>query len=230
MIPPVLGTIRGSPRWVIRCGVPQVEAGTNSCGEICPVTATLTRCSLFVLIGMVSTLLALSAQLRFGRQRAQCTSVCKTRQAHVQDILQPTISVLTAMITPAVMISACGTLILSTSQRLSRVIGRVYEWTRWLDAASRSPSEEAFARENAAAFFLQFETTSRRVRLLHWGLSAFYFSLGTFVADMLVIGVIALMGIDYSWPAVGLGLIGAVLMLLGCAALVRGVTSRIDHH
>ena len=72
----------------------------------------------------------------------------------MQDILQPTISVLTAMITPAVMISACGTLILSTSQRLSRVIGRVYEWTRWLDAASRAPSEEAFARENAAAFFM----------------------------------------------------------------------------
>ena len=106
----------------------------------------------------------------------------------MQDILQPTISVLTAMITPAVMISACGTLILSTSQRLSRVIGRVFEWTRWLDAAGRAPSEEAFARENAAAFFMQFETTSRRARLLHWGLSAFYFALGTFVADMLVIG------------------------------------------
>jgi hypothetical protein len=138
-----------------------------------------------------------------------------------QDILQPTISVLTAMITPAVMISACGTLILSTSQRLSRVIGRVYEWTRWLDAASRSPTEEAFARENAAAFFLQFETTSRRARLLHWGLSAFYFSLGTFVADILVIGVVALLGLDHSWPAVGLGLMGALLMLLGCAALAE---------
>jgi hypothetical protein len=85
----------------------------------------------------------------------------------VQDILQPTISVLTAVITPAVMISACGTWILSTSQRLSRVIGRVYEWTRWLDTASCSPSEEEIARENAAAFFLQFETTSRRARLLH---------------------------------------------------------------
>jgi len=139
----------------------------------------------------------------------------------LQDFLQPNVSVLTAMITPAVMISACGTLILSTSQRLSRVIGRVYEWTRWLDAASRSPSEEAFARENAADFFLQFETTSRRARLLHWGLSAFYFSLGTFVADMLVIGVIALLGMDYSWPAVGLGLFGAVLMLFGCGALAE---------
>ena len=139
----------------------------------------------------------------------------------LQDGLQPTISVLTAMITPAVMVSACGALILSTSQRLSRVIGRVYEWTRWLDAASRSPNEEAFARENAAAFFLQFETTSRRARLLHWGLSAFYFSLGTFVADILVIGGIALLGLDHSWPAVGLGLIGALLMLLGCAALAE---------
>lgn len=139
----------------------------------------------------------------------------------MQENLHPTISVLTAMITPAVMVSACGALILSTSQRLSRVIGRVYEWTRWLDAASRSPSEEAFARENAAAFFQQFETTSRRAKLLHWGLSAFYFALGTFVADMLVIGAIALLGLDQGWPAVGLGLVGALLMLLGCAALAE---------
>ncbi len=52
-------------------------------------------------------------------------------------------------------------------------------------------------------------------------MSAFYFSLGTFAADILVIGVIALLGIDHSWPAVGLGLIGAALLLFGCAALAE---------
>ena len=35
------------------------------------------------------------------------------------------IAVLTAMITPAVLISACGSMILSTSSRLGRVVDRV---------------------------------------------------------------------------------------------------------
>jgi len=42
--------------------------------------------------------------------------------------VDPTLSavaVLTAMITPAVLISACGSMILSTSSRLGRVVDRV---------------------------------------------------------------------------------------------------------
>ncbi len=39
--------------------------------------------------------------------------------------LSSALSVLTAMITPAVLISACGTMILSTSTRLGRVVDRV---------------------------------------------------------------------------------------------------------
>jgi len=35
------------------------------------------------------------------------------------------VTVLTAMITPAVLISACGSMILSTSSRLGRVVDRV---------------------------------------------------------------------------------------------------------
>ena len=39
------------------------------------------------------------------------------------------LSILSAMITPAVLISACGTLILSTSNRLSRSTDRVRSLT-----------------------------------------------------------------------------------------------------
>ena len=41
------------------------------------------------------------------------------------DPLSQALAVLTAMITPAVLISACGALILSTSTRLGRVVDRV---------------------------------------------------------------------------------------------------------
>ncbi len=39
--------------------------------------------------------------------------------------LTEAVSVLTAMITPALLLSACGTLILSTSNRLARIVDRI---------------------------------------------------------------------------------------------------------
>jgi hypothetical protein len=43
------------------------------------------------------------------------------------------LSVLSEMITPAVLISACGTLIFSTSTRLARIVDRVRELIRAID-------------------------------------------------------------------------------------------------
>ena len=43
------------------------------------------------------------------------------------DPLSASVAVLTAMITPAVLISASGTMILSTSTRLIRIVDRVRE-------------------------------------------------------------------------------------------------------
>jgi len=43
------------------------------------------------------------------------------------------VAVLTAMITPAVLISACGSMILSTSHRLGRVVDRVRALSDKLD-------------------------------------------------------------------------------------------------
>jgi hypothetical protein len=47
--------------------------------------------------------------------------------------LSTELSLLSAMITPAVLISACGTLILSNSLRLGRIIDRVRELSRLLE-------------------------------------------------------------------------------------------------
>ena len=46
------------------------------------------------------------------------------------------IAVLTAMITPAVLISACGSMILSTSGRLGRVVDRVRALSDRLEATT----------------------------------------------------------------------------------------------
>jgi uncharacterized protein DUF2721 len=53
--------------------------------------------------------------------------------------------ILSAMITPALLISAAGTLILSTSNRLGRVVERIHAW---------SDQFEAQTGETGAAFDL----------------------------------------------------------------------------
>jgi hypothetical protein len=52
------------------------------------------------------------------------------------------VAVLTAMITPAVLISACGSMILSTSSRLGRVVDRVRALSDKLEELAGKHSEE----------------------------------------------------------------------------------------
>ncbi len=52
---------------------------------------------------------------------------------------QNALAVLTAMITPAVLISACGALIFSTSSRLGRVIDRVRSLSEKFEQIAKHP-------------------------------------------------------------------------------------------
>src|SRR3954464_10128467 len=130
----------------------------------------------------------------------------------------PALDVLSAMITPAVLISACGTLILSTSNRLGRVIDRVHRWSDELNASTAAGS--AIDSDRLRLVFTQLGDTTRRARLLQWALTAFYLAVGLFVADIVVIGVVAVSGAAIAWPAVGLGLAGSALLFFGCIVLI----------
>ena len=136
------------------------------------------------------------------------------------DALSPSLTVLSAMITPAVLISACGTLILSTSNRLSRVIDRVETLSTRLNQPANPPSGSSPSFDGVAIVFTQLQDTARRVRFLQWALSTFYLAVGIFVANMVIIGLMALMDQDAIWATVGLALVGAGLMLAGCMLLI----------
>jgi Protein of unknown function (DUF2721) len=59
------------------------------------------------------------------------------------------LAVLTAMITPAVLISACGALIFSTGTRLGRVIDRVRYLTAKFEELARNPDADARTAHSA---------------------------------------------------------------------------------
>jgi len=128
------------------------------------------------------------------------------------------LSILSAMLTPAILISACATLSISTSARLIRALERVRELTRLIETHVRGV--DALSDERLKLLFYQLERVVRRVRLLQRALALLYVTLGSFVATSIAIGLVQLTNTEYTWLPLGLAMFGAALFLLTCWLLV----------
>jgi hypothetical protein len=128
------------------------------------------------------------------------------------------LSLLGAMITPAVLISACGTLIFSTSTRLARVIDRVRHLSAQAQRLGADRSTDA-ADEQVQQFEVQLGYYARRSRLVQGALTSFYVSLGLFVASTVSIGLAALLP-QMSWVPSTLGVVGTLVLFAGCVLLI----------
>jgi hypothetical protein len=136
------------------------------------------------------------------------------------DGLSSSLAVLTAMITPAVLISASGTMILSTSTRLGRIVDRVRSLSDRLQTISRGEPAVEFLEEQRAMLFDQLDKLTSRSRLLQRGLTTFYLAVGVFVATSVAIGLVAFLGGRYSWVPVVMGLVGACFLFYGSMLLI----------
>jgi hypothetical protein len=143
------------------------------------------------------------------------------------------IAVLTAMITPAVLISACGSMILSTSTRLGRVVDRVRALSDRLETMPERSERGPSLAERQALIFQQLDRLTSRARILQRCMVTFYLSLGMFVATSVAIGVVAFTGNSrYNLIPVGLGLAGACFLFYGSVLLImeaRLALSTIHH-
>src|SRR5437868_1457449 len=129
--------------------------------------------------------------------------------------LSSVLAVLTAMITPAVLISACGSLILSTSTRLGRVVDRVRELSGRFERMAHDEKEIALAKEKRAMIFDQLDRLTSRARILQRSMTSFYLALGIFVATSFAIGMVAILHTRQGWIPVALGLLGAAFLFYG---------------
>ena len=131
------------------------------------------------------------------------------------------IAVLTAMITPAVLISACGSMILSTSSRLGRVVDRVRSLSDKLDKMTEANEHRDSANERLKLIFEQLDKLTSRARLLQRCMVTFYLSLGMFVATSVAIGIVPFTGAPrYNFVPVALGLAGACFLFYGSVLLI----------
>jgi hypothetical protein len=140
--------------------------------------------------------------------------------------------VLAAMITPALLISACGTLVLSTSNRLSRVVDRVRVLARdaeQLRSASGSSLDDAQqAQAKRALITSQVAALAERALLLRSALAAFYVAIGLLVATSIAVGVLTWLSWLVTWLVIALALLGGCALLWGSVLLVREGRSAIS--
>jgi len=128
------------------------------------------------------------------------------------------LNILSAMITPAVLISACGTLIFSTSTRLARVVDRVRDLSRIIEDLSKAEFID-FPEERLAEVERQLAIHTRRSRMIQRALTGFYVALSLFVAATVVIGIVALLK-RYAWVPNLLGIVGTLFLFYGCVELI----------
>lgn len=148
---------------------------------------------------------------------------------------QNALAVLTAMITPAVLISACGALIFSTSTRMGRVVDRVRTLSERFEALARRHEDDPLWEERRVIVFEQLDRQTSRARLLQRAMVAFYAALCTFISSSVAIAVVSAAARSFTWVAAGLGLLGSVFMLYASVLLViesrmalGAITSEMD--
>lgn len=131
--------------------------------------------------------------------------------------------VLGAMITPAVLVSAAGMLVLSTSNRLSRVVDRVRALAAEAEKIEQvsGGSAEAIVKAKRELILDQLSWLSDRAILLRAALTSLYIAIGLLIGTSIAIGIVSLFQWQYSWvPVVG-GLIGACALLSGSVLLIK---------
>jgi hypothetical protein len=135
------------------------------------------------------------------------------------------LTLLSAMITPAVLISASGTLILSTSNRLARIVDRLRQIGRALEALA-TDGTIAFKAERRQELDRQLAFYGTRGQLIQRALTSLYLSLGCFVGTTVCIGIASLLNALLWLPTV-LGILGTLVLFYGCVLLIAvlGMTS-----
>ncbi|MEP6568546.1 MAG: DUF2721 domain-containing protein [Acidobacteriota bacterium] len=136
------------------------------------------------------------------------------------DLATSAVAVLTAMITPAVLISACGSMILSTSSRLGRVVDRVRALSDKLEELAVKNAIET--KERQGIIFAQLDKLTSRARILQRAMVVFYLATGMFVATSVAIGVVAVIPSSprYNYVPVLVGLLGACFLFYGSMLLI----------
>jgi len=138
------------------------------------------------------------------------------------DALNSTIEFLTAMVTPALLISATGSLVLSTSTRLGRVIDRVRHLEERLsDLIYLEDKNDVPLYDKRVEVIVDLlDKVTSRARILQRAMAAFYYGLGMFVLTSVTIAIAAIFN-NYRGLPIPIGIIGIMFLFWGTLLMLR---------
>lgn len=136
--------------------------------------------------------------------------------------LNTTIEFLTAMITPALLISATGSLVLSTSTRLGRVVDRVRQLEVRLGEMiyAEDKTEIPLYEKRVEVIVDLLDKVTSRSRLLQKAMGTFYYGLGFFVLTSVTIAVAGIFNI-YKWMPIPIGIVGIMFLFYGSILMLK---------
>lgn len=140
---------------------------------------------------------------------------------HEKELLEALTSsrILTSMITPAVLISACGTLIFSTSARLGRIFDRVNVMKGEVEAIITG--KMSYPEERLGHLRGQVHLQRRRARLIQKAMAALYTATLLFVTSSLAIAVnLAYGSNDQAWIPTLIAMAGGMFLFVASAILL----------
>lgn len=136
--------------------------------------------------------------------------------------LSSTIEFLTAMITPALLISATGSLVLSTSTRLGRVVDRVRDLEKRLGEMIyvEDKGEVPLYDKRVEVIVDLLDKVTSRSRLLQKAMATFYYGLGMFVLTSVTIAIAAFFT-TYRWLPIPVGIVGIMFLFYGSLLMLK---------
>ena len=138
------------------------------------------------------------------------------------DSLSSTIEFLTAMVTPTLLISATGSLVLSTSTRLGRVVDRVRALEVRLGEMiyAEDKSEIPLYEKRVEVIIDLMDKVTTRSRLLQRAMATFYYGLMFFILTSVMIAIVGLFNV-YRWMPIPVGVVGIVYLFYGSLLMLR---------
>ncbi len=136
--------------------------------------------------------------------------------------LNSTIEFLTAMVTPTLLISATGSLVLSTSTRLGRVVDRARELEKRLSELITVEDKDTIPlyEKRLDTVVKLIDKVTSRSRILQRALSAFYYGLCLFILTSVTIAIAAFFT-TYRWIPIPVGIIGIMYLFWGSVQMLR---------
>lgn len=128
-----------------------------------------------------------------------------------------TLTALSSMITPAVLILASGQLILTTSQRLARTMDRTRKLSEMLEELSQTKSKNTRKKE---FLYLLLGRSARRAKKLQQSMSILYVALSLFVCTSVSIGILDVFDVPALWIPIALVITGVVFMFYATILLI----------